>query len=110
MSRRTLAAVAMLVVLSPIFGVWLAEAVGYAEPLDHVAEALGLEDISEQVNWTPFFGYMVPGLPDWLGYMATGAVGAAIFLAIAYLAERASKRGRGSTGGAEAGKGLGDGS
>ncbi|RLE74139.1 MAG: cobalamin biosynthesis protein, partial [Thermoprotei archaeon] len=63
-SKKAIILTFILVIISPIFGVILADMVGYHEPLDLAAESLGLEDISEETNWTPFFDYTVPGLPD----------------------------------------------
>ncbi len=67
-------------VVSPIFGVYLADMVGYHEPLDLVAERLNLPDYTEDFNWTPFLDYTVPGLPDWAGYIVSGLVGVSIIL------------------------------
>ncbi len=74
-SKKALIVTFALVIISPIFGVILADMVGYHEPLDLAAEALGLEDISEDINWTPFFDYTVPGLPDTIGYIIAGFIG-----------------------------------
>lgn len=86
--RRALLATLALVVVSPIFGIYLAELVGYHEPLDLAAETLGLRETTEEVNWTPFLDYTVPGLPDWLGYVVSGLIGVAIVLALGYLLVR----------------------
>ncbi|RLE59580.1 MAG: cobalamin biosynthesis protein, partial [Thermoprotei archaeon] len=51
-------------------------------PLDIAAELLGLKDITEENNWTPFLDYTVPGLPDWLGYIVAGIIGVAVVLAL----------------------------
>lgn len=80
--RNALIAIAVLLVISPLFGVILSEAVGYHEPLDIAAEAVGLEDITEQTNWTPFLDYTVPGLPDEVGYIVAGVIGVAVVLAL----------------------------
>ena len=83
--RGALLATLALVVVSPIFGVYLAGLVGYHEPLDIAAELLGLRETTEEVNWTPFLDYTVPGLPDWLGYIVSGLLGVAVVLALGYL-------------------------
>lgn len=85
LGRRATLVVLVLVLVSPVFGVTLADLVGYHEPLDVAAEALGLEDRSEEMNWTPFFDYGVPGLPPELGYIVAGLIGVAAILAIGYL-------------------------
>jgi len=87
--RRALLLIAALLAVSPLFGVVLANLVGYREPLDLAAEALGLRETTEEVNWTPLLDYTVPGLPDWLGYIVSGAIGAAATLGLALLALRA---------------------
>ena len=78
--KRGLYLALILVVVSPIFGVYLADMVGYHEPLDLVAERLNLPDYTEDFNWTPFLDYTVPGLPDWAGYIVSGLVGVSIIL------------------------------
>lgn len=83
--RRALLVIAALALVSPLFGVYLAELVGYHEPLDLVAELLGLEEATEEITWTPLLDYTVPGLPPWLGYAVSGLLGAAIVLALGHL-------------------------
>jgi len=85
--RKAYMAVALLLAVSPLFLV-LSDMVGYREPLDLAAEALGLKDVSEEVNWTPFFDYTVPGLPPTLGYVVAGAAG----IALVTLLSRALRR------------------
>lgn len=74
----------VMVIISPIFGVVLADMVGYHEPLDVAAELLGLKDLTEETNWTPFLDYTVPGLPDWLGYIVSGIIGVAVVIALGF--------------------------
>lgn len=81
-SLKNLAIIFTLVLISPVFGVILAEAVGYHEPLDIAAEELHLEDLTEAINWTPFLDYSVPGLPDELGYVIAGFIGVGIILLV----------------------------
>ncbi|OYT28115.1 MAG: cobalamin biosynthesis protein [Thermofilum sp. ex4484_82] len=81
-SKKAIILTFILVIISPIFGVILADMVGYHEPLDLAAESLGLEDISEEINWTPFFDYTVPGLPDVIGYIIAGFIGVFIVLGL----------------------------
>ncbi len=83
-------AVALMLAVSPLFLV-LSDMVGYREPLDLAAEALGLKDISEEVTWTPFFDYTVPGLPPALGYAVTGAVGVALVTLLGRALQRMAK-------------------
>jgi len=91
--RRALLAIAVLLVVSPLFGVIGADLVGYHEPLDVAAESLGL---SEASLWSGFLpDYTVPGLPeDWLsmsmGYIIAGVIGVLIILAIGFIIIRIS--------------------
>lgn len=82
--RKQLLLLSILIVVSPVFGVWLAEALNYAEPLDHVAEALNLTEW-EGLSWTPLKEYSIPGLPDWLGYIISGFIGLAAIVALGYV-------------------------
>ncbi len=82
--RKHLLLLTVLVIVSPVFGVWLAEALNYAEPLDHVAKALNLTEW-EWLEWTPLKDYSIPGLPDWLGYIISGFIGLAAVIALGYL-------------------------
>jgi len=81
-SKRAFFLIIVLVLVSPVFGVILADMVGYHEPLDLAAEALGLEDKNEEINWTPFIDYTVPGLPDPIGYVLAGFMGVVMVLAL----------------------------
>lgn len=85
---KPILAVCLLVLVSPVFGVILADMVGYHEPLDLAAETLGLKDRTEEVNWTPFLDYTVPGLPDTLGYIVSGVIGVAATFALGLLITR----------------------
>jgi cobalt/nickel transport protein len=86
--KKTLIIALILVVVSPVFGVVLADAFGYHEPLDLAAELLNLQDLTENINWTPLLDYRVPGLPAELGYIVSGVVGIAIILAIGFIVSR----------------------
>ena len=86
--KRALMTITLLLLVSPIFGVILANAVNYHEPLDVAAEALHLREAS--FNWTPFKDYTVPGLPDTIGYIIAGAIGVSIILGIGYLLSKVS--------------------
>ncbi len=85
-STKALIIIILLILISPVFGIILADIVGYHEPLDVAAELLGLKDIGEEINWTPFFDYKVPGLPDVIGYIISGFIGVGIILGIGYIA------------------------
>lgn len=84
-NSKALLAILALVVISPVFGVYLSDLVGFHEPLDIAAELLGLKETTEEINWTPFLDYTVPGLEPWLGYIVSGIIGIAAVLALGYL-------------------------
>ena len=90
--KKALLATLLLVFISPIFGVILADLVGYHEPLDVAAEALNLPDLTEEINWTPFLDYTVPGLPSSIGYIVAGFMGVGLILALGFIAARAIGR------------------
>ncbi len=79
---RALAVVLVLVLLSPLFG-WAAGAVGYAEPLEHAAEATGATDHASPVLSSPLPDYSVPGLGPHAGTLLSAVVGTALTLAVA---------------------------
>ena len=86
--KNVLLIIIILVILSPLFGVILADLVGYHEPLDIAAEKLGLHDITDDINWTPFLDYTIPGMPDWIGYILAGFIGIGIILGLGQLMKR----------------------
>lgn len=90
--KRWALLLAILIVLAPVFGVVLANAVGYHEPLDVAAEKLGLNDITEEINWTPLLDYTVPGLPDVVGYAVSGAIGVVIVVVLGHVLMRVLRR------------------
>lgn len=89
-SRKTLLTLLVLLVLSPFFGVFLAEELGYHEPLDLVAEELGLNE--SEYTWTPLKEYTVPGLPDWLGYIVCGVLGVLIIVLAGFVMKTMIRR------------------
>jgi len=95
MTRRLVLFLAALVAISPIFGVWLAELLGYHEPLDIAVELINeaagytlLRDLSEEWRWSPFADYKVPGLPDWVGYIVSGFIGLMTFFILHVIIKR----------------------
>lgn len=84
MYKTSYIVIIILLIISPFFGVILADIVGYHEPLDIAAETLGLEDITDSLNWTPLIDYSIPGLPDEIGYIIAGIIGVTIILLIGY--------------------------
>ncbi len=88
---KALITVIILAVISPVFGVILADAVGYHEPLDVAAETLGLKE--KDIEWgSPLPDYTVPGLDPVTGYIVSGIIGAAVVFGIAYLLSKVSKK------------------
>jgi len=97
-SKKIWTAIALMLIVSPLFGVILADVVGYHEPLDVAAEAAGLRDVSEEITWTPFFDYGIPGLPSEVGYAMAGALGVAVIVVVGYVAMKVVERRRGGHG------------
>ncbi|MEM1537751.1 MAG: hypothetical protein QXK12_08595 [Candidatus Nezhaarchaeales archaeon] len=83
--KKALIVTIILVIVSPLFGVILADIMGYHEPLDLAAEALELPDLTEALNWTPLLDYTVPGLPATVGYVIAGFIGIGVILSIGSL-------------------------
>lgn len=90
--KKAMVLILMLIVISPIFGVLLADLVGYHEPLDVAAEALNLPDLTELINWTPLLDYTIPGLPSEVGYIIAGFIGVLIILGLGVLLSRMVRR------------------
>ena len=90
--RRSLLLLAVLALVSPVFGVVLAGLTGYHEPLDIVAEKLHLHE--SEIYATPFNDYSVPGLPDVVGYAVAGLLGVAVIVAVGAAAAFLAGRGR----------------
>jgi len=88
--RGTLVALSVLIIISPIFGIILAEKVNYHEPIDVMAEKLHLHEAD--IYNTPFDNYQVPGLPPTLGYIVAGFIGIAVILGIGLFAARRMAR------------------
>ncbi len=93
-NRRVLYLIIGLLIISPLFGVILADIVGYHEPLDETAEMLGLKEL--EFNWTPFYDYSVPGLPPEIGYIIAGLIGILVIWGICYLGIKLIEKRRGS--------------
>jgi cobalt/nickel transport protein len=77
----------VLVVLAPVFA-WAAGAVGYAEPLEHAAEATGAADAATSIAPALLPDYSVPGLGGSLGTLLSAVVGTALTLGVAVGAGR----------------------
>lgn len=89
MRYKLLLVITILIIISPLFGVLLAERIGYHEPLDVAAEKLGLKEVS--LYHTPFEDYTFPGLNPVAGYMLAGLLGTGIILAIGWLLSKMVK-------------------
>lgn len=90
--KKTMVLILILVFISPIFGVLLADMVGYHEPLDVAAEVLNLPDLTELINWTPLLDYTIPGLPAEVGYIVAGLIGVFVILSIGLLLGKMVRR------------------
>jgi cobalt/nickel transport protein len=93
--RRSLVVLAVLVALAPVFAL-AAGAVGYAEPLENVAEVTGAVEHERTLLASPFPDYAVPGTGTALGTLVSGAIGTAVTFAVALGVGRALNRDAGS--------------
>lgn len=84
-SKKVFMIIISLILMSPVFGIILAEITGFHEPLDIAAEMLNLKDITEEINWTPLLDYTIPGLPNTLGYIISGFIGVGLILLLGYV-------------------------
>lgn len=75
------AIVGLMIILSPAFA-YLAEEVGYSEPLENAAEVLGLEEIT--INPGIFPDYTIPGLDPYMGTLISGAIGVLIVFLLSF--------------------------
>lgn len=89
-SRKAILILLILLLLSPLFGVILAEELGYHEPLDIAAEELGLNE--SEFTWTPLKDYTAPGLPEWLGYVTCGALGVLVIVVVGLVLKASIRR------------------
>lgn len=85
--RGALLGIALLVVLTPIFG-WASGVVDYAEPLENAAEATGGAEAAETVLQPPLPDYSVPGLATPIGTLVSAIVGTGLTLGLALTAGR----------------------
>jgi len=86
-SKVPVAFIGVMILLSPVFA-YLAEIVGYSEPLENVAEEIGL---AEKQSYTGIFpDYTIPGVNEYIGTLISGAVGVVIFLSLAFMRQHAS--------------------
>ena len=81
-------ALAVMIALSPLFA-YLAELVNYSEPLENVAEQLGVAEHPIYEGILP--DYTVPGLDPYVGTLISGVIGVLIVLAIGFIIHRTSK-------------------
>ncbi|MCS7112190.1 MAG: PDGLE domain-containing protein [Ignisphaera sp.] len=86
MNRIIVCLLIVLITVSPLFSIYLANLVGYREPLDIVAEELRLNEV--EFSWTPLKDYVIPGLPDWLGYVLAGSIGVGIIFVFGFIMRR----------------------
>ncbi len=85
--RRALVVLVVLVVLTPVFAL-ASGAVGYAEPLENVAEATGATEHERTLLFSPFPDYSVPGTGTVVGTLVSGLLGTAVTLVVAVGAGR----------------------
>lgn len=79
-----------LSIISPLFGIVLAEKTGYHEPLDIAAEKLGLHE--KTLYHTPLQEYRIPGVNPLIAYAATALLGALAITAAGCLAAKVARK------------------
>ena len=80
-SKRALLIIIVMIVLTPLFA-WATEMVEYSEPLNNVAEMLGVEE--EQLYSGLLPNYTLPGLGIYIGTFVSAVAGVALTLLLAY--------------------------
>ena len=88
---KALVLIGVIILTSPVFGIILSDRVAFHEPLELTAEELGLQDSTEDLNWTPFLDYTVPNLLPEMGYILTGFLGIGLILVIGKILVRVLK-------------------
>ncbi len=88
--KKALFVIAVLIILTPFF-TYAAELVGYSEPLENVAAALGVEE------GAPLYrgilpDYTVSGLDPYVGALISAAMGSAAVFLLVYGLFRLTRR------------------
>jgi len=89
-SKKFWVVLGIMIVLSPLFA-YAAELVGYSEPLENVAEMLGVEEKTLYEGIFP--DYSVPGLDMASGTLISAIIGTLITLGLAFAVAKAISRG-----------------
>lgn len=79
--KASLALIALMIAISPIFA-YLAEEVGYSEPMENAAKILGLEETTINEGILP--DYTIPGMDPMIGTLLSGAIGVLIVLLVSF--------------------------
>ncbi|MCS7119335.1 MAG: energy-coupling factor ABC transporter permease [Archaeoglobaceae archaeon] len=77
--KKSSALVFIMIVLSPVFA-YLAEEVGYSEPMENAAKILELEEM--RIFEGIFPDYTFPGFDPYIGALISGSIGVLVVLAI----------------------------
>ncbi len=80
-SKKFWIVLGVLILLSPLFA-YAAELVGYSEPLENVAEKLGVQENPIYEGLLP--DYSVPGLDMFSGTLISAVVGTMVTMGIAF--------------------------
>jgi hypothetical protein len=90
-SRKFWFVLGVLIILSPLFA-YAAELVGYSEPLENIAERLGVEENPIYEGILP--DYSVPGLDMFSGTLISAVIGTLITMGVTFgVAKAISKDG-----------------
>ncbi len=81
--KKAYVVIAIMIALAPLFA-WLAEEVGYSEPLENAAEETGAGEGSSIFSGI-FPDYTVPGVNPYLSALITGLIGCLILISVAMI-------------------------
>lgn len=79
--RRSLAGLAVLVLLAPLFA-WASSQTGYAEPMDHAVELVGAASNAVAPEFSLLAGYGIPGLGPHVGTLVAALFGTLLTLGL----------------------------
>ncbi len=84
------ASMVLALFVSPLFSIFLANMMGYKEPIDLILDLIGFKT-GGRVLTSPFMGYSFPFLPSFLGYILSGFIGVTVIYAIFIMVKLVSK-------------------
>ncbi len=89
--RKVLIVISVMILVSPFFA-WAAEVVGYAEPLENVAEHLGAMEHEYAIISGLIPDYTIPGANPYASAIVAGIVGCLIVLGLGLIMGKVLQR------------------